>query len=219
MRVMAVGAHLDDIEIGAGGFVADMVLRGHQVRMVSMTVSGYQNLEGTHVRSNEVAWAEGKEAAEVIGVGRENLRLLFLETMDVPWGSQSVIAVESQLIAFKPDVVVTHSPSDSHQDHRATALAVVSATRYHPNVLLWEPISAARMPGHPFFGAINWPVSDTAMALKLAALQAHKTEWDKYGGHEWDRQLIGKANSHALRGGMPYYEAFDPLRWSLATSL
>ena len=215
MNIMAVGAHLDDIEIGCGGFVADMVLRGHDVRMVSMTLSGYRNLEGTHHRSDEVCWEEGRAAADRIGVGADNLTVLFLENMDVPWGSQAVIAVEREIIAFQPDLVVTHSPSDSHQDHRATAMAVISATRYRPNVLLWEPISAARMPAHPFYGAISWPVSEKAMDLKLAALNAHFTEWKKYGGLLWNDQLQGKALGHGLRGTEQCYEVFDPVRLSL----
>lgn len=160
--------------------------------MVSMTLSGYRNLEGTHHRSDEVCWEEGRKAADVIGVGHDNLFVLFLENMDVPWGSEAVIAVERRIIEFKPDLVITHSPSDSHQDHRATAMAVISATRYLPNVLLWEPISAAPMPGHPFNGALRWPVSPAAMELKFAALNAHFTEWTKYGGLKWNDQLDGE---------------------------
>ncbi len=219
MKIMAVGAHLDDIEIGAGGFIADMVLRGHEVRMVSMTLSGYRNLEGTHYRSDETCWEEGRKAAEVIGVGADNLAVLLLENMDVPWGKDAVIPVEKEIIAFQPDLVVTHSPSDSHQDHRATAMAVISATRYMPNVLLWEPSSPARMPGHPFNGAISWPVSPKAMELKFAALNAHFTEWLKYGGMKWNAQLQGKALGHGLRAVDQAYEVFDPVRLSLGIGL
>ena len=46
MKILAVGAHLDDIEIACGGTLAKAVAAGHQVKVLIMSKSGYTNKEG-----------------------------------------------------------------------------------------------------------------------------------------------------------------------------
>ena len=45
MRILAIGAHLDDIEIACGGTLAKAIEAGHQVKVVIMSKSGYTNKE------------------------------------------------------------------------------------------------------------------------------------------------------------------------------
>ena len=215
MRIAFVGAHLDDIEISCGGMVADLVERGHEVRMVAMTPSGYTNLELTHFRSDATAIAEGKEAADVLGVGAENLKILFMQNMDVPAGSEGVHAVERELIDHRAELVVAHHTRDSHQDHRQTGFSVLAACRRMPNVLLFEPISPQHIPGVSFNGAMYWPVSNRGMSVKLDALRAHWTEYQKYGGERWLNAITGQAVAHGYRIGVDYAEAYEVVRWRL----
>jgi LmbE family N-acetylglucosaminyl deacetylase len=43
MKILAIGAHLDDIELACGGVLAKAVRNGHEVKMVVMTNSAYEN--------------------------------------------------------------------------------------------------------------------------------------------------------------------------------
>ena len=55
MRILAVGAHLDDIEIACGGTLAKAVDHGHEVKVLIMSRSGYTDKEGRVQRSDELA--------------------------------------------------------------------------------------------------------------------------------------------------------------------
>ena len=46
MRILAVGAHLDDIEIACGGTLAKAIENGHDVKVLIMSKSGYTNKDG-----------------------------------------------------------------------------------------------------------------------------------------------------------------------------
>lgn len=45
-KILAVGAHLDDIEIACGGTLAKAIDNGHMVKVLIMSKSGYINKEG-----------------------------------------------------------------------------------------------------------------------------------------------------------------------------
>ena len=62
MKILAVGAHLDDIELAAGGTLAKACEAGHTVKVLIMSKSGYTNKDGKVQRSNEIAVKEGIHA-------------------------------------------------------------------------------------------------------------------------------------------------------------
>ena len=68
MKILAVGAHLDDIEIACGGTLAKAVDAGHKVKVLIMSKSGYTNKEGMIQRSDDVAINEGTNAFHTLGI-------------------------------------------------------------------------------------------------------------------------------------------------------
>ena len=68
MKILAVGAHLDDIEIACGGTLAKAIKAGHTVKVLIMSKSGYTNKEGKMQRSDELAVIEGMNALHVLGI-------------------------------------------------------------------------------------------------------------------------------------------------------
>ena len=60
--IVAIGAHLDDIELAAGGTLAKAVRDGHDVYMIVMSQSGYTDFNGKVMRTNETAIQEGRNA-------------------------------------------------------------------------------------------------------------------------------------------------------------
>ena len=67
-RILAIGAHLDDIELACGGTLAKAVDKKYVVKMIVMSKSGYTNYDGKIVRTPECAVQEGMNAAKVLGV-------------------------------------------------------------------------------------------------------------------------------------------------------
>lgn len=68
MKILAIGAHLDDIELACGGTLAKAISNKHQVKMLVMSESGYTNYDGKVMRTPQDAVQEGRKVAAVLGV-------------------------------------------------------------------------------------------------------------------------------------------------------
>jgi len=124
-RVLVLGAHPDDAEFFAGGFLAAHSQNGSQIRIVSVT----NGQSGHHAMPSpalvERRRVEAANAGAVLGAS--------YVTWDFPDGYlQPTIEVRLAIIreirSFQPDLVLTHRPFDYHPDHRAVGQAVQDAS-------------------------------------------------------------------------------------------
>ncbi len=131
-RVLAIGAHPDDVEIGCAGTLLDHRLRGDRITILTLSrgaVGGDQ-----HARAEEAALA-----AEAIGA---QLLLGDLPDTQVSEGVETIRLIETVVRALDPSVVYVHSRHDNHQDHRAVNIATTSATRGVRRVFAYQSPSA-----------------------------------------------------------------------------
>ena len=107
LSVLAVGAHPDDIEIGAGGLLLGLTGKLARVRYVVLT--------GTPERH-----AEARAAARAFMPDAElDVTLLDLPEGRFPAAWQRVKdAVEAVARSEAPDLIIAPSAADAHQDHR-----------------------------------------------------------------------------------------------------
>lgn len=190
MRIMAVGAHPDDIEIGCGGAVARHVLFGDEVLAVVMT-------RGTVKCPPEVRTRECIAAANVIGY-----ELCFGNSTDGSVDEHEVNAFLEPIISgFDPDVIYTHGSQDSHSDHRAVAAGVLAAGRYTPTILQFESPSALG-----FQPDIYVDVKQT-LDTKIRAIECHRSQ---LGGRSRvsGASARAKACAHGYDARLDYAEAF-----------
>ncbi len=119
MKILAIGAHPDDIELYAGGVLLRLIAEGHEVRTVVCT-SG-------ELRGKEIREREQRKAWEFMGVKKG----MFLYFSDGHLGHDNLLIsrLDSIVKKFKPDVVFSHSDHDHHQDHIAVAKCVRSVNR------------------------------------------------------------------------------------------
>lgn len=112
--IMAIGAHPDDIEIGMGGVIQQLVRRQHQVVAVDLT-DGELTPHGTR----ETRARETDAASEILGVSdRRCLGLPNRVLMDTEEARRRLATV---MRATRPDAVFTHIELDAHPDHVAAA--------------------------------------------------------------------------------------------------
>ncbi|GGK03168.1 hypothetical protein GCM10010123_36380 [Pilimelia anulata] len=199
--VLAVGAHPDDIELGCGGALAAHAAAGDVVTM--LVLSGGQNGPGSV--SERVA--EQEDAARTLGAV-----LLWGHLVDcaVTADAGTISGIEQVIDAVAADVIYVHAPDDSHQDHRATAAAVVSAARYGTRVLHYQSPSTTAFEPTVYV--------DVAAHLdrKLAALACHRSQ--VAGSAMVDPEAVAAgARYHGARARIRYAEAFVPARfvWDL----
>jgi LmbE family N-acetylglucosaminyl deacetylase len=123
LRVLCLGAHSDDIEIGCGGTLLTW-LAGPQpvdVTWVVLTAAGPRRAEAERSAS---AFLRGAAASRVV-VGEFRDGFLPAQYADVKG------LFERLKKQVDPDVVLTHRLEDRHQDHRVTGELTWNTWRDH----------------------------------------------------------------------------------------
>lgn len=184
-RVMAIGAHPDDVEFGAGATIFNWATNGSDVAIVVVTdgSKGSWNPAVDPSLLIEERKSEQRRAANILGA----TTVKWLDQTDGELQHTPVLRREiARLIRVHlPDVVITHDPWQRYQlhpDHRTTGLlaldAVVAAREplFYPDqalephrpstILLWS----ADEPDHAE------PVSAPAFDAKVEALLCHASQ-------------------------------------------
>jgi LmbE family N-acetylglucosaminyl deacetylase len=124
LRLLLLGAHADDIEIGCGGAVLRLLAEhpGSEVRYVVFSASP--------VRGDEARAAAAELAA---GASRLTVDIHDFRDSFFPWDQP--VRLKDTLAglrkSFEPDVVFTHHRADLHQDHALIAQLTWTAFRDH----------------------------------------------------------------------------------------
>lgn len=183
---------------------------GWEVFILTMSDSAYKDLAGKPLRTREQAMAEGAKSARKLG-GVE-FEILDFPTLDVPYNSKSVAAIERHLQRVQPDVILTQWPHDTHQDHRATSLATISAARYFNSILFYEPMTPSGRSYHPFRPQTYVAVGPDAVQAKRDALCAHESQYKKYGTL-WLDAVLARGVHRGFEIGVAHAECYETLRW------
>jgi len=114
MKVLAIGAHPDDLELLCGGTLALYRKRDHEVFMCHVCDGNtgslvYPSEELTRIRREEAIESAKLIHAESIWGGMSDGEV----TIDL----KSRIKIIDVIRQTKPDVVITHHPNDYHSDH------------------------------------------------------------------------------------------------------
>jgi LmbE family N-acetylglucosaminyl deacetylase/CheY-like chemotaxis protein len=131
-RVLAIGAHPDDAEIGVGGTLVGHRSVGDSVTMLIMS-------HGARGGDRARRAAEAAEAARLIDCA---LVLEDLEDTRIPQSDPTVGIIERVIAEIRPTIVYTHTASDLHQDHRSVHQASLVAARQVPSVYCYESPSS-----------------------------------------------------------------------------
>ncbi len=110
-RILAIGAHPDDVEFGCGGILIKEVSRGHDVTIL--------NLSRGEAASNGTPETRGREAemaAEVMGA---ELTFLDLEgDSRIEYRPPNAVAMARVIRRLRPHIVLAPSPEENqHPDH------------------------------------------------------------------------------------------------------
>jgi bacillithiol biosynthesis deacetylase BshB1 len=115
--VMAFGAHPDDIEIGCGGTLLKLSIRGYRVVLVDL-VRGEMATRGTVAERNE----EAAKAARIIGVeARQNLEL---KDGHIAVTDEAKRKVAEVVRSYRPSLAMVPYCRDRHPDHYRTSEVV-----------------------------------------------------------------------------------------------
>ena len=112
MRVLAVGAHPDDLEILCGGTLARFVQEGHEVVMCNATLGNRGSFEHTSEEIAEIRLREARRAAELAGA--DHVTLGFTDGEVDAGDHDQRTAVVDLVREVRPDLIITHSHGRLH---------------------------------------------------------------------------------------------------------
>jgi LmbE family N-acetylglucosaminyl deacetylase len=159
-------------------------------------------------RSRQLAIDEGLAAAHILGL--DKIEWLNYPDTEVPYGSEIVRGIEERIDAMKPDVIFTHWPQDTHQDHRRGALASLSAARWYQSIVMFEPMMPSGRSYAPFRPQLYVDVSGF-IDQKVEALKAHASQHERFG-EAWIEAILARCKLRGFEASVPYAEAFEAVR-------
>ena len=193
-KVLVIGAHPDDVELGCAGFLQDCN------EFVILVLSNGEN--GCEAENRKI---EAEKAAIVLDA---KIQVYDLEDMRIDVVLAANI-IEEWIKTFCPDLILTMSKADVHQDHQATYAATKIAIRNSTSTVLSYISPSSAQDFHP-----NWFISITKdqMKIKLKALKCHYSQHDR--SYFADEYVIGMARYWAMvtRSKSEYVEPFTLIR-------
>jgi LmbE family N-acetylglucosaminyl deacetylase len=192
LSVVAIGAHPDDIEIGAGGLLLSLAGRLSRVSYLVMT--------GTAERHTEA-----RAAAHAFMPDAD----LDITLLDLPEGRLPAAwdrvkeAMESMARSVSPDLIIGPSPADAHQDHRTIGDIVPTVFRDH----LYLAYEIPKWDGDLGRPSVYCPLPEDIARRKVELL--HKCYQSQRGRDWWDDEVfLGLARLRGMECRARYAEAF-----------
>jgi LmbE family N-acetylglucosaminyl deacetylase len=229
VRVLAVGAHPDDLEILCGGTLARYVAEGHEVTMCHATKGDRGSFVHTSEEIARIRDAEARRAAELAGAEHATLGLSDGDVYASDPGQRRLVV--DLVRDTRPDLIITHSPGDYMADHNEVSKLVFDAS-----FMATLPLLETGRPHHDTVTPIYYMETVSGLGFsptefvdvsgvietKVAMLEAHESQltWLRdHDGVDIVEQMRTAARFRGQQCGVEYAEAFAPcLVWLRGTT-
>lgn len=200
-KILAIGAHPDDIELGCAGTLLKHKENDDDIFLLILT-------KGEASGDPEIRWKECLESAKCIGV--KHVYFGDLEDTKIGEGFDTIKAIERKIYEVKPDIIYTHSYKDTHQDHRNTGYATLSAARRSKKILTYEsPTTFKEFSPHIYID-IKGQFQRKKEIIRIFTSQSNKYWWSM--GDRAATALEGLASYRGFQAGLEVAEAFELFR-------
>jgi LmbE family N-acetylglucosaminyl deacetylase len=222
---LAIGAHPDDIDFGCGGTLAKWAAAGCAITELVLTDGSKGSWDPKVDKAVLVALRQEEQRAAAAALGAQGVVFLGHVDGELASGLTERAEVCRVIREVRPDVVLGHDPWKRyrlHPDHR------------HAGILAVEGIVAARDPHffpeqdlapHRPASLLLWEADvvdhveaiDGFLDAKLAALLAHRSQWQSTMGIDSEKEAEERAFETRIReraaeagavAGLPLAEAF-----------
>jgi LmbE family N-acetylglucosaminyl deacetylase len=194
LSVLAVGAHPDDIEIGAGGTLLSLAANHPELRAryVILTGTAERQLEARSAASAFLPDCDVTVEMHDLAEGR----------LPAEWAAVKNV-LEGVASSSAPDLVLAPSADDLHQDHRTIAEIIPTVFRDQ----LYLAYEIPKWDGDLGRPSVYVPLSADVVKRKTELL--HKCYPSQRGRDWWDDEVfLGLARLRGMECRAPYAEAF-----------
>ena len=231
MKILAIGCHPDDLEIGCGGTLALYAEKGHDVFMCHVANGNMGHAVIMPVELAKIRTAEAEASGAILGakkVFNPNVSDLLVDSHD----EEQVRKVVQVIRSVRPDVIITHSPDDYMRDHVETSKLVFNASfsssipHYFTESPPWSVIAPVyymdTLAGVGFLPEEYTDIT-TTLETKLKALKKHESQlkWMKdHDGIDFLDFVRTVSKFRGLQSGVKYAEGFRSCKsWPRMTTV
>ncbi len=219
MNYLIVVAHPDDEVLGAGATIKKLTEAGHRVDLCIMCADA--NARAFRPSDEELSCDLEKSSA-MLGIHTKydgdfpNIKMNNVAHIEL------VQFIEKAIAASEPDVVITHHPADTNNDHMHTSMACQAAVRLFqrrqevkPLGELWfmEVLSSTEWSVNTsmsrFMPNTYVEVGKERIETKINALSAYRGVMRPYPHPRSDETITGLAAYRGAQSGCDYAEAFE----------
>jgi LmbE family N-acetylglucosaminyl deacetylase len=200
LRILALGAHPDDIEYGCGGTFIKFARRGEEIYFMVLT-------KGEFGGEAEVRQKEQEEAMKFMGVKK----IFWAGYKDTELPNERIIIsdIDRVISEINPNEVYVNYIDDIHQDHRTLAECTLAATRYVRRVFFYEDYTSVKFEPDIFVD-IGDVLEEKQKLIQIYSSQVVKTYPTKLDMIE---SVRATANFRGFQGKVKYAEGFKAFRF------
>lgn len=219
LRILAIGAHPDDIETACAGTLARCIQRGDVVTMAIVCQGGSASSDLPQEKLIELRSQETRASAKLLGA---ELIEMGLSDWGVDLTSNTKHLFTDVIRRANPDVIITHYYKDYGSDHNNTFTIVLDSTvlatvpnfrtshpaiKQIPLLYMMEPLG-----GFDFQPQVYVDITKT-FSTKLKMLECHRSqiEWmSRYGSMDFRKYIEIVARFRGYQSRVELAEGFVP---------
>ena len=200
-RVLALGAHTDDIELGCGAYLSRLRREGSEIALAAFSRAELSLGPGMAPDTLEV---EFRRAAGLLGV-TERVHMGDVPVRHFPAHRQEILEELVRIRReFSPDLVLTMNSADSHQDHAVIHAETIRAFR-GITVLGYETAWNQRMSHHDLFVEVQ----PEDVEMKIAMLGQYESQITLQRSYMDPEFVRSGATFRGYQGRLPLAEMFE----------
>ncbi|EAQ65695.1 hypothetical protein MED121_09023 [Marinomonas sp. MED121] len=204
-RALFVSAHPDDTEFGAGGLLQVLLEKGVDVTLAVMSNPVESLEEGA---DKNLLLDEQTLSAKCLGV-RNDIILFDFPVRKFSYYRQEILEELIKLKKkIKPDLIVTSSTSDYHQDHNTIALEACRAFKQQTLLGYTHPWNSRCLIGNVFF-----ELSQSNLDKKIDAISSFVSQSQR--AYSAPRIIESLAMEAGIASGFKYAERFELISMSV----
>jgi LmbE family N-acetylglucosaminyl deacetylase len=223
-RVLFIGAHPDDIELGCGATINKLATKGLKIKALTLAEGTSARYEDYETNNPEIKKAIQDRRQKSIS-SLKNLGVADSLFFDLPCGRLNAVPllkinkiIESVICEFKPTQIYTHSAVDTNKDHRVVFESTRIATRpsafpFIRNVFCYEVLSSTDNAfTNSFNPSVFIEVSTDNIQKKKESLQIYDTEMRQFPNSRSIEGIEILARYRGMQVNKAYAEAYELLR-------
>ena len=206
MRILFLGPHTDDVELGSGGTLVRFLRQKHKVMIVVFSTASDslpKNLPKDTLKNEFLQVAQALNVEKTVFDFK--VRFLNFNRQNI---LEALIKINKE---FKPNLVIGPSLNDFHQDHQIVASEMVRAFKRSSSIICYElPWNHLTFTTQLF---VKLGMKD--MEMKTRILKYYKSQLAINRVYFSDEFVYGLAKTRGIQCNAEYAEAFEVLRWIL----